>query len=96
MNRRLLGAGLALAFALVISPLARAEAAAKTESGELKMVACPPECGFSCTSHSEKELIEALKAHAKTYHNMDLTDEQAKGMIKAADAQAKPKDGKSG
>ena len=96
MNRKYLGATLALALAFALGSLIRAEDAAKTEQGELKMVACPPECGFSCTSRNENELVEALKAHAKAYHNMNLTDEQAKSMIKPVDTPAKAKDERKG
>ena len=96
MNRSILTTGLALALTLATGSLLRAADAVKTEPGDLKMVACPPDCGFSCTSRNEQELIDAIKAHAKTYHNMVITDEQAKSMIKAADAQPKAKQEKSG
>jgi len=90
MNRKLIGASAALALALIGSLVVRAGEPAKTESQDqpLKMVACPPDCGFSCTSRSEKELIEVLKNHAKLYHNIELTDEQAKAAIKLAPAPA--------
>ncbi len=90
MNRRLFGAALALALTLGAAAALRADESAKTENANapLKMVACPPDCGFSCTSRSEKELVEALKAHVKTYHNMDITDEQAKAAVKPAPAPA--------
>jgi len=90
MNRKLIGASLALALALVGSVVVRADEPAKAESQNqpLKMVACPPDCGFSCTSRSEKELIEALKSHAKNFHNVELTDEQARAAIKPAPAPA--------
>lgn len=95
MNRKLIGTGLALALALGTAALVRSEEAAKMEKEKpLKMVACPPECGFSCTSRSEKELIDALKTHAKTYHNMEMTDEQAKGMIKTVEMPMADKDRK--
>jgi len=96
MNRKSFGATLALALIFALCSYVRAEDAAKTEQGELKMVACPPECGFSCTSRNENELVEALKAHAKAYHNMTLTDDQAKRMIKPVDTPAKAKDEKKG
>ncbi len=94
MNRRLFGMALALALTLGAAAVVRAGEPAKTESQNqpLKMVACPPDCGFSCTSRSEKELIEALKNHAKTYHNMEMTDDQARSMIKLAPAPAEPKE----
>jgi predicted small metal-binding protein len=83
MNRRLSAAALALVLAFGTVAFVRAEGAAKSEKDQpLKMAACPPECGFACTSRDEKELVEVLKTHAKTHHDMDLTDEQARGMIK--------------
>ena len=95
MNRKMFGAVLALALALGAAAYVRSEDAAKTEKGqELKMVACPPECGFCCTSRNEKELIDALKNHAMTYHNMALTDEQAKSMIKTVETPATAKEKK--
>ena len=48
----------------------------------LKSVSCDPSCGFSVRSHDEKELTAMVKEHAKTHHNMDMTDEQVRGMMK--------------
>ena len=95
MNRKLLGAALALALALGLSSVVRSADEGKMEKGDLKMVACDPACGFSCTSRSEKELIEIVKAHAKAYHNMELTDAQVKAMIKPV-AEPAAKDDKKG
>ena len=51
---------------------------------KLKKIECDPKCGFMVQSHDEKELIEIAKEHAKKFHNMIATDEQAKGMMKDA------------
>jgi predicted small metal-binding protein len=50
----------------------------------LKSVTCDPACGFSVRSHDEKELTAIVKEHAKAHHNMEMTDEQVRGMMKDA------------
>jgi len=50
----------------------------------LKSVSCDPACGFSVRSHDEAELTSIVKVHAKAHHNMDMTDEQVRGMMKDA------------
>ena len=78
----------AVAFSLSFSSLALAQDAAKKEmkmenkKETLKSVSCDPACGFSVRSHDEKELISMVKEHAKTHHNMDMTDEQVRKMMK--------------
>ena len=52
--------------------------------GTLKKVECDPKCGFMVQSHDEKELIEIAKQHAKKSHNMALTENDIKSMIKDA------------
>jgi predicted small metal-binding protein len=47
----------------------------------LKSVSCPPECGFTCRSHDEKEIIQIVKSHALSAHGKVLTDDQIKGMM---------------
>jgi predicted small metal-binding protein len=47
----------------------------------LMTVSCPPECGFMCRSHDEKELIEIVKTHAKNAHGKILTDEQVRSFM---------------
>ncbi len=96
MKRKLFGAALALVLALGLSSVVRSADEGQREKGELKTVACDPACGFSCTSRSEQEIIAMVKAHAKAYHNMDLTDEQVKSMIKPAATPAMAKDDKKG
>lgn len=69
----------------VIAGFCFAETLAKSES--LKTVSCPPECGFMCRSHDERELIEIVKAHAKNAHGKILTDEQVKSFMQTEPAQ---------
>jgi predicted small metal-binding protein len=54
----------------------------KKESGKLMEVACDPSCGFKVQSRDEKELISLVKAHAKKYHKMNVTDAQVREKMK--------------
>ncbi|MBI4687469.1 MAG: DUF1059 domain-containing protein [Nitrospirae bacterium] len=45
-------------------------------------IECPPECGFTVKSHDEEEVIDMAKKHAKDKHNMDITTEKLKSMMK--------------
>lgn len=54
----------------------------KKEAGTLKEVKCDPACGFCVQSKDEKEIISDVKLHAKTHHQMELTDAKIKEMIK--------------
>jgi predicted small metal-binding protein len=51
---------------------------------KLKKIECDPKCGFMVQSHDEKEVIEIAKEHAKKFHNMTLSEKDAKSMMKAA------------
>lgn len=61
-----------------------AKATEKPEKGALKMLECPPECGFMVRSHDEKELYDMAKQHAKNIHKMKMSDKELKEMIKNA------------
>jgi predicted small metal-binding protein len=50
----------------------------------LKKLECDPKCGFVIQSHDEKEIIEVAMQHAKKSHNMQVTEKEAKAMIKDA------------
>ena len=52
------------------------------EAGTLKEVACDPACGFRVQSKDEKEIVSTVKMHAKTHHQMELTDAKVKEMMK--------------
>ena len=41
-----------------------------------------------CRSHDEKELIEIVKAHAKSAHNKVLTDEQVRNISQTEETPA--------
>jgi predicted small metal-binding protein len=51
---------------------------------QLKKFECDPVCGFKVQSHDEKELIEIGIQHAKKFHKMTLSEEEAKAMLKPA------------
>jgi len=49
---------------------------------KLKKIECDPKCGFLVQSHEEKEILDIAIKHAKKYHSMDLTEKDAKTMLK--------------
>jgi len=53
-------------------------------AANLKKIECDPVCGFKVQSHDEKELMEIGIQHAKKFHNMTVSVEEAKKMIKPA------------
>ncbi len=53
-------------------------------AGKLKKLECDPKCGFAIQSHDEKEVIDIAIKHAKKAHSMDVSEKEAKGMIKDA------------
>jgi predicted small metal-binding protein len=53
-------------------------------AAELKKIECDPVCGFKVQSHDEKELIGIGIEHAKKFHNMTVTEKEAKAMVKPA------------
>jgi len=48
----------------------------------LKKIECDPKCGFMVQSHDEKEVIEIAKQHAKKFHDMTISEKDAKSMMK--------------
>jgi predicted small metal-binding protein len=51
---------------------------------KLKKIECDPKCGFLVRSHDEKEIVEIATQHAKKMHNMNITEKDAKDMMKDA------------
>ena len=89
MNRKLLAALITLALALSFTTLGVTEEKAKSdkpaaaESKEpMYSVSCPAPCKFSVKSHDKQEVTAILKEHAKTHHNMTMSDKDAADMIK--------------
>ncbi len=51
---------------------------------QMKKIECPAPCNFSGKSHDEKELVAIAIQHAKKSHNMAITEQKVKKMIKPA------------
>lgn len=49
---------------------------------QLKEIDCDPECGFMIKSHDEKEVIMVAKEHAKSKHDMDVSDKDMQKKMK--------------
>lgn len=85
MKKNLLAALLTLAFVLSGTILVRAEEPAKPEEPKAPMYSakCKSPCDFSVKSHDKAEVAAILKAHAKSHHNMELSDADAEAMVKS-------------
>jgi len=85
MSMAVLSIVLALYFAVPViaqDPPAKAETKAVVkEAGPVKQVTCDPACGFVVQSRDEKEICTMVKQHAKTHHNMKLSDKDVKAKI---------------
>ena len=85
MKNKILAGVIALALALSFAAL-RAEEAKKETNTELKepmyVASCPAPCKFSVSSHDKQECAAVIKAHAKSKHNMDMSDKDVADMIK--------------
>lgn len=57
---------------------------ATTMTEKLKKLECDPKCGFLIRSHDEKEILDIAILHAKKAHNLAITVEDARKMIKNA------------
>ena len=55
-----------------------------TMAEKMKKLECPSPCNFAVKSHDEKEIVEMAIQHAKKSHNMTITEQEAKKMIKPA------------
>ncbi len=51
-------------------------------SEKLRKIECPSPCNFSVQSHDEKEIVELTRQHAKKQHNMMITEQDVRKMIK--------------
>lgn len=55
-----------------------------TMAAQMKKIECPSPCNFSVKSHDEKELVEIAVQHAKKSHNMSISEQDVKKLIKPA------------
>ena len=85
MSMVVLAVVLALYFAVPVlaqdMPAKEEKKAMVKEAGPVKQVACDPACGFVVQSRDEKEICSMVKQHAKTHHNMKLSDKDVKSKI---------------
>lgn len=51
---------------------------------EMKKIECPAPCSFTVKSHDENEIVELAMKHAQNKHNMKISENELKGMIKPA------------
>jgi predicted small metal-binding protein len=50
----------------------------------LKLVECPPECGFLVRSHDEDELVTIGVAHCRGAHGTNVSPQDIRGGIRLA------------
>ena len=85
MKTRVLGALVLTAFFAALPATVDADRYGERDKEEkkkgLKVIECPPECGFKVRSHVSEEIIEIVQTHAKEHHDLELTDEQVKALI---------------
>jgi predicted small metal-binding protein len=55
-----------------------------TMAEALKKLECDPKCGFLVRSHDEKEVLRIALEHAKKFHNMTMTEKEAREMLEDA------------
>ena len=48
-------------------------------------VQCDSPCSFMVSGHDKKEVIAVVIEHAKTHHNMNLTEKDVEGMVKTTE-----------
>ncbi|HEV8539134.1 MAG TPA: DUF1059 domain-containing protein [Bacteroidota bacterium] len=58
---------------------------AEKAMGPLKTLSCDETCGFMIRSRDEKEVMAAMKAHAKKVHSMTMTAKDMKDKMKVMD-----------
>jgi predicted small metal-binding protein len=63
-------------------PDGKPAASASMSKEPMYMATCPDPCSFSVQSHDRAEVVAMLKQHAKTQHNMALSDKEAEAMVK--------------
>jgi predicted small metal-binding protein len=49
-------------------------------------VQCESPCSFMVSGHDRKEVVAVVIEHAKTHHNMNLTEKDVEGMVKTTEA----------
>ena len=89
MKKSLLASIAAFAIASAACSFVLAEDAAKKDAekpGPVYTVQCDSPCSFMVSGHDKKEVVAAVILHAKTHHNMNLTEKDVEGMVKTTEA----------
>lgn len=90
MKTKLLAAGVAVLFACMSAVCVAAETTVDQEESKMEEkqkeplygARCPSPCGFTVKSHDKQEVVAVLKQHAKSHHEMELSDEEAEKKVK--------------
>ena len=88
MKKSMLAAVAAFAVVSALSLFAIAEDAKKPadKPATVYTVQCDSPCSFMVSGHDKNEVVAAVILHAKTHHNMNLTEKDAEGMVKTTEA----------
>jgi len=88
MKKSILAAVAAFAVVSALSLFAVAEDAKKPadKPATVYTVQCDSPCSFMVSGHDKKEVIAVVIEHAKTHHNMNLTEKDVEGMVKTTEA----------
>jgi predicted small metal-binding protein len=84
MKKGIFAAVAAFAVLSGLSVLAVADDAKKEgdKSAPVYSVQCDSPCSFTVSGHDKKEVVAVVIEHAKTHHNMTLTEKDVEGMVK--------------
>ena len=61
----------------------KAEGKSDSTKDKTYVVACDSPCDFTVKSHDKAEVVAVVKTHAKSHHNMDMSDKDVEAMVKA-------------
>jgi predicted small metal-binding protein len=80
-------AAFTIASAATTFVLAADDAKKDTEKpGPVYSVQCDSPCSFMVSGHDKKEVVAVVIEHAKTHHNMVMTEKDVEGMVKTTEA----------
>jgi predicted small metal-binding protein len=64
---------------------------ASANKEQMYTAGCPDPCSFSVQSHDKAEVTAILQQHAKSQHNMTLSEKDAQAMVKVKGAEDRKK-----
>ena len=84
MKKGIFAAVAAFAAVSALSILAAADDAKKEgdKSAPVYSVHCDSPCSFTVSGHDRKEVVAVVIEHAKTHHNMTLTEKDVEPLVK--------------